>query len=251
MKVELIDYTGRSSLNPAIYSAELLIAAKSTRLGNFAAVDAKLNALTKEERAKELTYIANSIRSSWEFINYTFRISGVSIACRDQIVRSRHASFAVMAGRVVDQSNFNYVIPETIRANDKLCLAFEEWMALIAEFYSSLIAEGIPTQDARAVIPMAAESNLTAGYNLRSLADIVAKRENARAQGEYVEVAREMKRLVLEVHPWADEFLSPERLATPALDNILRGLLGTRGPLELPEVNEALKEIDKLKAVWG
>jgi hypothetical protein len=60
-----------------------------------------------------------------------------------------------------------------------------------------------------------------------------------------------MKRLVLEVHPWAQPFLSPERTSTPNLEAILRGILGNRSPVENRQLNDALKELDRLKGTWG
>lgn len=252
LKVTLLDYTGKDS-GDALYAVKKLIRAKSTRLGKGVDIDAKIAAMTPDDLRTELEYIANTIRSSWEFIGYTFKIEGVSRACCDQIVRTRvGVSFAVMAMRVVDQSDFSYVVPETIAADPGLRAVFEGHMKVVAATYEMMTkVGGIPAQDARAIIPMAAESPLTAQYNLRSLVDVVGKRENLRAQGEYQNVAREMKRLVLEVHPWALPFLEPDRTATPRLDQLLREQLGNAGPLDKPHLNEALKELDKLKGVWG
>ncbi len=251
MKVELIDYTGWNNIDPADFAGSKLIAAKKTRLDKNVNIDTLILGMTNEEFDAELAYIANTIRSSWEFINYTFRISGISRACCDQIVRTRTASFAVKTQRIGDHSEFDYVIPETIAANPELKRDFINHMVGVQGFYADLVAAGIPSQDARSVLPMATESPLTAQYNLRTLADVVGKRENLRAQGEYVEVAKEMKRLVLEVHGWAKFFLDPDRTATPRLDAMLKDALGSAGPGDKPEVYDALKELDKLKGVWG
>lgn len=250
-KVELIDFTGCGHFDPN-YAAKKLIIAKSTRLGKDVDVKKMVDEMSAVERNKELEYIANTIRSSWEFINYTFRISGVSRACCDQMTRSRvGVSFAVQAQRVADKSEFDYVTPTTIKNNPDLNRRFQEAMRQDRETYQFFISQGVPAQDARSVMPMACESPLTAEYNLRALADIIAKRKNLRAQGEYASVAVAMERLVLNVHPWAKAFLDPDRTATPALDKILKDLLGTSGPLDKPALNEALKEVDKLKGVWG
>jgi hypothetical protein len=60
-----------------------------------------------------------------------------------------------------------------------------------------------------------------------------------------------MAQVVLEVHPWASVFLYPARLDTPALDKILLELLAGRNPSQCPNINDALKELDRLKGVWG
>jgi len=97
---------------------------------------------------------------------------------------------------------------------------------------------------------MATYSPITAEYNLRSLAGIVAKRENLRAQGEYASVAAEMKRQVETMWPWSRMFLSPDKNKTPNLEAILRRIMGDGSPVANPELNDALKELDALKGTW-
>jgi hypothetical protein len=60
-----------------------------------------------------------------------------------------------------------------------------------------------------------------------------------------------MEAAVLEVHPWTNSFLNPDRLQTPSLDAILKEALGQRSPVDAPHINAALKELDTLKGVWG
>ena len=245
MKVTLIDYTGAGS-NDQWYAAKKLIRAKNTRV----ATPMDLNGFTEYELMNELKAVAMTIRSSWEFVSYTFKVEDISRATCDQMTRTRvGVAFAVMAQRVVDNSRFNYVVPETIKAAGMQSI-FEDHMALTANVYSTFIRKGIPAQDARAVLPMATYSPLTAEYNLRALAGIVGKRQNLRAQGEYAEVAAEMGELVMEVHPWTRMFLYPQRTKTPAIDKIFKEILGNRSPVENPTLNDALKEVDLLKGTW-
>ena len=251
MNVQLIDFTGFGHFDP-FYAARKLATAKNTRLGSIEAARERAADLTVFQLQDELEYIANTIRSSWEFVNYTFAVSGISRACCDQMTRSRvGVSFAVQAQRVADKSQFDYLTPVTINNAPHLKRKFDAHMDMVRQLYAEFIASGIPAQDARAVMPMACESPLVAQYNLRALADIVGKRENLRAQGEYAAVAKQMALLVVGVHPWTKPFLYPDRTATPKLDKILRDLLGDAGPLDKPELNEALKELDKVKGVWG
>jgi hypothetical protein len=56
---------------------------------------------------------------------------------------------------------------------------------------------------------------------------------------------------VVHVHPWVEAFLYPDRTHTPALDTLLRQALGTASPVDAPEINKALKELDMLKGTWG
>jgi len=248
MKIKLIDYTGAESPDEW-YAARKLIIAKNTRLAKGIDIFAKVAAMNEDQLKDELLYISNTIRSSWEFVDYTFKVSGISRACCDQMTRTRvGASFAVMTQRTVDQSDFDYVIPDTIQKSG-LIDVYKEHMKDNAAFYAFLIKAGIPTQDARSVLPMATESPLTVQYNLRTFADLVGKRENLRAQGEYASVVREMACEVMSVHPWTSSFLYPERKSTPKLDAFLKSLVGTATPSG--EIADALKELDKVKGTWG
>lgn len=249
MQVTLIDYTGKDHSDP-MYAARLLVYTKNTRLTQGEETRLKIASMNDEELSKELDYIAHTIRSSWEMIDYTFEIVGVTRAMTHQLVRHRHGSYAQQAQRVVDMSSFETLIPQTVIDAGKentwrLC------MEMIASVYKELQEAGVPTQDCRGVLPTNVLTNIIAKFNLRSLSEIFPKRENLRAQGEFADVAREMKRCVLEVHPWARDFLSPERTLTPELDNIMKDILGRYSPVERPEVNAALKQIDMLKATWG
>lgn len=250
MKVRLIDYTGACSPDPW-YAAKLLIYTKNTRLEQGEETQAKINAMGEEEMLKELDYISKTIRSSWEMVDFVFEIKGVTRAFTHQLVRTRTASYAQQAQRVVDMSGFENTMPETVRKSDEASVIWEDCMANIDMTYRMLKEEGIPAQDCRGVLPTNVHTNIIVKMNLRTLADMVGKRENLRAQGEYADVAREWVRLVSEIHPWTKPFLHPERTRTPALDAILAKELGTSGPLDKPQLNEALKELDALKGTWG
>jgi thymidylate synthase ThyX len=124
-------------------------------------------------------------------------------------------------------------------------------MEVVKSAYQRMRRKGIPAQDARGVLPTNILTNIVASGNLRAFADMVGKRLNQRVQEEYQEVVVEMVRCVVEVHPWVYQFLKPDRINTPALDTILKDALGGASPVDKPEVNEALKELDRVKGVWG
>jgi thymidylate synthase (FAD) len=250
MKVTLLDFTGKGTSDPARYAARVLIYAKSTRLTQGQGLQDAIHAMAPERLEQELKAIQMSVRSSWEFVHYTWQIEGVTRAFTHQFVRSRHASFAQQAMRVADMSEFQTLCPVTVIEAGKTSV----WllcMQMIASTYSELRAAGVPAQDARGVLPTNVLTNIVASYNLRSLAELIGKRLNQRAQDEYVDVLRAMVDCVLEVHPWAKIFLFPERTSTPALDKILADQLDGKSPVDAPEVNDALKELDMVKGAWG
>lgn len=250
MKVTLIDYTGNGHPDP-LYAARLLVYTKNTRLEQGIETRTKVSMMPQEELTKELHYIATTIRSSWEFVDYVFEIRDVTRAFTHQLVRTRTGSYAQQAQRVVDMSGFGSLTPDTAKNNLKALAAWEATMAAIQDGYRALKELGVPAQDCRGVLPTNVYTNIIAKFNLRTLADLIGKRKNLRAQGEYADVARAMEKEVLAVHPWTESFLNPERTLTPALDKLLKDALGDGGPLDKPEVNAALKELDALKGTWG
>jgi flavin-dependent thymidylate synthase len=249
MKVTLIDYTGAGNPDP-LYAARLLVYTKNTRLTQGEDTRKKVQEMNIDQLQKELSYVANTIRSSWEFVDFTFEITGVTRAFTHQLVRTRTASYAQQAQRVVDMSDFEALLPVTVVNKDKVD-AWEACMRVIRDVYQNLTDAGVPAQDARGVLPTNVLTNIIVKMNLRTLADLLGKRKSLRAQGEYADVAREWERQAVAVFPWTQPFLDPERTRTPALDAILKEALGSAAPIDAPRVNAALKELDTLKGTWG
>lgn len=250
-KVTIVDYTGAGSSDP-LYAARLLAYTKNTRLEQGEGTLAKFRDMPEEELTAELDYIAKTIRSSWEFVDITFQITDVTRAFTHQLVRTRTASYAQQAQRVVDMSEFGNLMPETVEAIGEH--AVEEWnsvMRKIGHAYGYLQSLGVPNQDCRGLLPTNVLTNIMVKMNLRTLADLLGKRKNLRAQGEYGAVAAQMSELTLGIWPWADPFLNPIRTQTPNLDGLLKEALGSASPIDRPKLNAALKELDALKEVWG
>ncbi len=86
MKVSLISHTP--------HAAELLIFTKSTRLNMSPGLMDEIMSWSEDKKLAELEYMAATIPSSWEFVDYVFMIEGVSRAFTHQFVRSRNASYA-------------------------------------------------------------------------------------------------------------------------------------------------------------
>lgn len=248
--ITLIDYTGIESVD-TLYAARLLLYVKATRLTQGQATRNHFKRMTLDEVLDGLKEVANSIRSSWEFINYTFEIQGVTRAYTHQQVRTRvGVSFAQQAQRVADMGEFETLVPESVKVAG-MTDAWNAHMLMTQDFYQRMQQADVPNQDCRGVLPTNVLTNIIMQVNLRTLADLVGKRTSLRAQGEYSSVIQRCARLVEAVHPWAKMFLYPERTQTPALDALLKSTLGDRSPVDAPELNAALKELDLLKGTWG
>lgn len=250
MQVTLISYTGHGHPDP-LYAARLLAYTKNTRLEQGAETRKIIENMSVDDLNKELDYISKTLRSSWEMVEFIFEIKDVTRAFTHQLVRTRTGSYAQQAQRVVDMSSFSNEKPVTVRNEPTASLLWDGIMHEIALAYGALQKLDIPNQDCRGVLPTNVHTNIIAKFNLRTLADLAGKRDNARAQGEYVDAYRLMAACALQAMPWIEPFLYPERLKTPNLDKLMMLLLGDGSPVDKPEVNAALKEIDNLKAVWG
>jgi flavin-dependent thymidylate synthase len=253
-KAFLINYTGIGhSAGAYRFAAAVLIHAKETRLEQSASAFFDiLETMPWPQMEKKLEYIANTIRSSWEFVDYTFQLSGLAVSTGRQVTRTRHASFAEKSQRITNMSDADWIEPDGIAAfGDMVREGFDKSIQVALANYQNLINAGVAAQDAREVLPMAIETRMVAKYDLRTLADLVAKRNNIRATGAYSDLVASMEQQVLAVHPWTSMFLRPERTKTPNLDNLLREALKGRAITEAPEIAAAAKELDMLKGTWG
>ncbi|PHD57695.1 FAD-dependent thymidylate synthase [Bacillus wiedmannii] len=175
--------------------------------------------------------VASKHVSTLEHITFTFAIEGVSRALLAQLTRHRVGfSFSVQSQRYVrfgsgDKSGgFDYVIPKSVEDAEKKVVydaadgdyispkeIFQYAMDEIQWQYDKLREAGIPAEDARMILPQAATTNLVMTMNLRSLLDFYAKRRKGNgAQAEITELAEHLRKEVVKVEPWVDEFFRGE-----------------------------------------
>lgn len=149
-----------------------------------------------------------------EHASFTFGIEGVSRSLLAQITRHRIASFSVKSQRYVSEAGaakedgvFGYIIPPQIEAlGPKYIEIFHKQMRQIQEWYDFWVRElgnrGESTnEDARFVLPNAAETKMMVTMNARELLHFFSVRCCNRAQWEIRALATEMLRLVKEVAP--------------------------------------------------
>ena len=131
---------------------------------------------------------------------FTFSVEGVSRALTHQLVRHRIASFSQQSQRYVSLKEPTYVIPETVNADPKTLELYEETMKTIWEAYGKL-AETVPAEDARYILPNGCTTNITVTMNARELHHFFSQRCCERAQWEIRELAEKMLALCMEVSP--------------------------------------------------
>lgn len=198
MKVELVHFTDDA--------VNLLLDTKNTRLD----YDENPRDWTKKEKDEHLRYMLDTIKSSWEFVDYTFRISGVTRAFTHQLVRTRAGSYAQESMRVVDVRAHNIAAPDM---NDEEKDLWDDAVGTCMTNYAALVDRGMAAGDARGLLPTNVTTSIFAKFNLRTLHEMARVRLCTRTQGEYQRVFRAMRAEVIKVHPWAEEFINVQCVA--------------------------------------
>ena len=136
-----------------------------------------------------------------QHLNFTFELDDVPIALREQMVRHRvgvkhgdrigadivpdvaESTWWAQSMRVLDMGHFRFHTPEsidgrTVHANglDSAKDLYEWFMDQTRQVYRSLVDAGVPMEDARMVIPLAATHRITWTVNLLALKHIIGKR---------------------------------------------------------------------------
>lgn len=182
MKIELL------SITP---NAEKLI----ERAGRTAYLSFK-----KQKEGSEKEFIRMIVKSGHhsvlEHAFATFRITGGSRAFTHQLVRHRLCSSTQQSQRYVDESNFSYIEPKSVKVNEEAHSLFVDSIKKAREAYTRLQKLGIQNEDARFVLPNAVESQIVVTTNLREWRHIIGLRGGPDAQWEIRKVAIEILRIL-------------------------------------------------------
>lgn len=192
MKVKLVAYTPEPEKTVAL-AARMCYSNRG--------VDNLADALTPaevERMVKMLTAVGHL--SPIEHVSFTFAVEGISRACSHQLVRHRIASYSQKSQRYVDETSFEYIVPPSIANNPEARDLYTGVIKNMQESYRQL-AEMVPREDARYILPNATETKLVLSFNARSLYNFFSQRLCLRAQWEIREMAELMLTEVLKVAP--------------------------------------------------
>ena len=150
--------------------------------------------MTPEESARMIRMLVRMGHlSTVEHVTFTFAVEGVSRVLTHQLVRHRIASYEQQSQRYVKASAMETVLPPTIAADPAAKAEFEACMRHLQDVYNDLADKyGIPAEDARYVLPNAAETKIILTFNVRSLLNFFTLRCCTRAQWEIRELAWRM-----------------------------------------------------------
>ena len=157
------------------------------------------------ERVKSVlsTIMGSGHFSTLEHASYTFAIDGVSRALTHQLVRHRLASFNQQSQRYVKfKDGVDVVVPDSVKATPETQAVFDEAIEACVSAYKKLLDAGVPAEDARYLLPNAAESKIVVTMNVRELLHFFNLRCCNRAQWEIREMAHRMLVLVRPTAPF-------------------------------------------------
>lgn len=188
-------------------NAEQLVALAAKLCYSPANINDLLKKITEKDQKEFVEKLVGmNHMSPVEHIGFTYAVEGISRACTHQLVRHRLASYSQQSQRYVKETNFDYIIPPSIK-NLKLAAYHngDEWFANkmeeIQKWYQELIDVGVQPEDARFLLPNAAETKIISTMNARELLHFFKERCCLRAQWEIRAMAEEMLRLALEKCP--------------------------------------------------
>ena len=159
-----------------------------------------------------------------EHSSFTFAIEGISRACSHQLVRHRLASYSQQSQRYVsEEAGFDYVIPPIIKEDRELKENFTSFMKKAQAAYNNMVKKlnekGVKgesaNQDARFILPNAAETKIMVTMNARELLHFFRQRCCNRAQWEIRRMSEEMLRLVKKTAPTIFHKAGPGCLYAP------------------------------------
>jgi len=154
--------------------------------------------------------VASGHHSALEHASFTFAVDGVSRACTHQLVRHRVASYNQQSQRYVNFSHGDsFVVPPSVAANAAAEQVFLQAMDQARKAYDRLVELGLAEgrsresvqEDARFVLPNAAETKIVVTMNARELRHFFAVRCCNRAQWEIRALAWELRGLVRQLAP--------------------------------------------------
>jgi len=241
VRLSILDYTGAPSQWRA---ADLLIFTKNTRIKMSPDGLREIAGWPAERKASELYYMANTIRSSWEFVNMTFLLEDVTRAFTHQLVRHRTGSYAQQTQQVLKIDASAVETPRGLSSQ-----AADTWKGAVetmAFAYDEMLERGATIEQARGILPTNIKTNIVVKFDLRTLVDVFHQRISPRNLGEFRDVAVAMRDAVITTWPWARVFIDSTRdRAMAELDDMIThtGTL-TKDP-EL--TNKMLKLVDQLR----
>lgn len=153
-----------------------------------------LDDITDEQRWHYAEQVGSThLKAPLEFVKFHFMIEGVDRAFTHQMVRQRTAVFAQESMRFAVKESMvdEATIPPSILALPEESTIRQRWFSHLQQtqnHYNFLVANGIPAEDARAILPHNTATRLHYCTDLRNLSDHAGNRLCTQAQFAWREV---------------------------------------------------------------
>ncbi|MDP2682473.1 MAG: FAD-dependent thymidylate synthase [Deltaproteobacteria bacterium] len=207
MKVTLLNFT------PAPEKTVVLAAKLCYSDSNISQLEEKVLGASFEKFLGKILKMGHL--SVLEHAGFTFGIEGISRATSHQLVRHRLASYSQQSQRYVKfKEGLEFVTPPSIKKNAKIGEKFSDITASLYSLYNEMIEAGIPAEDARYILPNAAETKIIVTMNARELLHFFGLRTCERAQWEIREMAKRMLSLAKKEAPFIFKKAGPGCVST-------------------------------------
>lgn len=218
MRVKLLSYTK---------DPEVLVATAANLCYSSKTIAEILIGKSDTEKAEPFIkkLLASGHLSPFEHVSFTFSIEEISRACLAQLTRHRIASFSVQSQRYVSMDNFEALKPKAIEESLVMKNVFDKAINEIKNSYEALqeilydlaleegmskhMSKSFANENARALLPNAAPTNLIMTMNARQLLHFLNLRMCNRAQDEIRELAYRIHKIVYDIAPSIFESAGP------------------------------------------
>ena len=140
-----------------------------------------------------------------EHFSWTFYIEGVSRSFLAQITRHRMGSFTSASQHYTDYRDMPFIVSSTLIGNFQLEFA----LAMALDVYKKLVDAGTPIEEARQVLPNAAEVRLLWTVNARSLFNFFEQRWCSRNVAEMINFCETLYATIDDTWPEFAKVLGP------------------------------------------
>ncbi len=224
-----------------------------------------------------------------ECVEFVFLLENVSISLREQLVRHRigsrlgprlgvdiapdvaESSWWSQTSRVVPYDRFyrdgRFIVPDSLEGkrvvhpidggNDSAEDAYLHTLWLIEAVYNALSDAGVPLEDCRNLIPLAATHSITWTCNLKSLAHILGKRTSWIAQmGIWEPVIAGIAEALAQVSPFFTSIFRPKcfkgnkYIGCPVAGTNRERIIGTDGDMPPCPVYIAYETEEAIGTTW-
>ena len=193
------------------FNPELIIAAAARLSTSSVSASELQEKLSPEQIDKLLKHLLDSGHlSPFEHASFTFSIQGISRVTSHQLVRHRLASYTQQSQRYVSLKKLEYVTPSKISAQTKLRIKYDEAIQASYRLYGEMLEAGIPSEDARYVLPQAVQTQVVVTMNARELMHACSLRLCLRAQWEIIGLFEKIRDEVNKVAPNIGAELKPK-----------------------------------------